>query len=272
MHDLLKDSTALFEHILRINYTSNRFEEIFTNKPSDLKNSTAVLLLLGLRKEMERPCLILNKRSRSVRQAGDLCCPGGSLSHRLDSYIASILPWPGFPLARWPYWSRCHSSYPQEAKQMSLLFATCLRECFEEMRLNPFGVRFLGPLPSQDLYMARRVMYPMIGWISCQKRFFPNWEVERVIYVPLEDLLNPDYYARMRLDIDPKLVSEMTMLSEDYPCFVHIDQNETEILWGATYRVVTIFLELAFNFQPPDLLSLPLVHKKLDKGYFAGLL
>jgi len=36
-------------------------------------------------------CLILNKRSARVRQAGDLCCPGGRVNPRFDFYAARLL-------------------------------------------------------------------------------------------------------------------------------------------------------------------------------------
>ena len=41
-----------------------------------------------------------------------------------------------------------------------LLFAASIRESFEEMGLNPFGVQFLGPLPPQRLVMFHREIFP----------------------------------------------------------------------------------------------------------------
>ena len=82
---------------------------------------------------------------------------------------------------------------------MALLFATSLRESFEEMRLNPMGVKFLGPMPSTSLVMFRRVIYPLVGWLKRQKHFFPNWEVEKMVYIPLEELLRGERYACYRI-------------------------------------------------------------------------
>ena len=118
--------------------------------------------------------------------------------------------------------------------------------------------------------MRRRVMYPMVAWISRQKRFVPNGEVEKVLYIPLRNLLNPVYYARYRLDIAPDYEKEIEQATDDFPCFRHQNQKETELLWGATYRVVMAFLELVFEFKPPDLESLPVVSKILDENYFTG--
>jgi len=50
-------------------------------------------------------------------------------------------------------------------------------------------------MPSEDLLLFRRVLYPMVAWINRQKRFLPNWEVEKIVYVPLRELLNPESYA-----------------------------------------------------------------------------
>ena len=58
----------------------NSRQSIFTMEGVDLAVASAVLFLLGLQpgksNHPEEPCLILNKRSADVRQAGDLCCPG----------------------------------------------------------------------------------------------------------------------------------------------------------------------------------------------------
>ena len=154
---------------------------------------------------------------------------------------------------------------------MALLFATSLREGVEEMRLNPFGIEFLGPLPPDTLVMFQRVIYPLVGWIKRQKRFFPNWEVEKIVHIPLRHFFNRDHYASYRLrfemppeNIDPRLL-------EDFPCFIHQSHNEREVLWGATYRIVMVFLEMVFGFTPPETGSLPVVYGTLDDNYHNGL-
>lgn len=112
----------------------------------DLRRISAVLFLLGQHDD-QTPYLILNKRSHRVRQPGDLCCPGGGVSPSVDALIAKSLYLPKTPLSRWPHqnWWRKHRY--RDYKKLSLLLATALREGVEEMRLNPFGIRFLGPMP-----------------------------------------------------------------------------------------------------------------------------
>lgn len=252
----------------------NRDDRIFQKDATNSSTTSAVLFLLGMHCNENDfsnvPCLILNKRSLKVKQPGDLCCPGGSISSRIDAFLSKILYLPGSPLTRWPYWQQWHKQRRHESENMALLFATCLREGFEEMRLNPFRVKLLGPLPPQKLIMFHRVIYPMVCWINQQQQFIPNWEVERVVYIPLQNLLNPSHYARYRLRIETSREDRKTPDVTDYPCFIQKDQDNTDILWGATFRITMVFLENVFGFKPPDMELLPVVFGSLDKNYLTG--
>jgi hypothetical protein len=284
MNDIFKDVAGLIEQISSVLNAENRDKHVLPKKMDDMSKMSSVMFLLGMhthdRGSSPEVCLILNKRSDKVRQAGDLCCPGGSVSPRMDRLISKTLALPFFPLARWPYWEKLRESRPEEADQMAIFFATSLRESFEEMRLNPFRVKFLGPLPPLNLQMAPRFIYPMVGWVSKQKRFFPNWEVEKIVRIPLKDLLKPSCYGRYKIEIKPELLKmsdnspyherALKILSEDFPCFLHNNGYETEVLWGATFRMATIFLNLVFGFKPPEISSLPVVHGTLDENYIKG--
>jgi hypothetical protein len=244
---------------------------------------SAVLFLLGLKSRKNsfapEPCLILNKRSKKVRQPGDLCCPGGRVSPYIDSFLAKILTLPLFPLANWPHWARWRRQSPNQARLLALLFAASLRESFEEMRLNPLNVKFLGPLPPMNLIMTPRDVYPMVGWLNSQKKFRTNWEVDEIVYIHLEDLLNPKNYRRFQIQITKKdrmaietsdLMQFADSMKEDYPGFLHRDQNQEQVLWGLTYRMVTVFLKLTFDFSPPELSQCPAVSGILEENYFSG--
>ena len=152
------------------------------NANGDLSLNSAVLFLLGTSASGE-PFLILNKRSQRVRQAGDLCCPGGGIAPSIDRLLARWLNLPRMPLSRWPHGSWWRRYRKADFPKLALLLAAALREGFEEMRLNPLGVRFLGPMPAQHLVMFKRAIYPMVGWVNHQQRFFPNWEVEKIVTV-----------------------------------------------------------------------------------------
>ena len=262
------------DRVLHSLYEKNRYDRIFSKDVINSSTTSAVLFLLGMhckvKESSNSPCLILNKRSLKVKQPGDLCCPGGSISSRVDALLSKILYLPGSPLTRWPYWQLWHKQRRHEAQNMALLFATCLREGFEEMRLNPLRVKLLGPLPSQQLFMFDRVIYPMVCWINHQQRFVPNWEVERVVYIPLQNLLNPSNYARYRLQMENSHGDRKNPDVIDHPCYIQKDKDNLDILWGATFRITMVFLKIVFGYTPPNMESLPVVFGSLDKNYLTG--
>lgn len=274
MIQLLNDKSALVNHIAHVLY--ERFERAPITLPDAVDPLTAagVLLLLSDKSCNNngpgQPCLVLNKRSLKVRQPGDICCPGGRVAPLVDAYFARLLSLPWVSLARWKYWRRWKKNKSPVARLLALFWATALRESFEEMRLNPFGVRFLGPLPPQPLVMFQRTIYPSVAWINRQKRFFPNWEVEKVVDIPLIDLLNPANYAQYRLCRIPGGDAESKNTIGQYPCFRYQFRNDTELLWGATYRIVTLFLDYVFGFKPPGLAEIPIIEGSLDQNYLTG--
>jgi hypothetical protein len=265
---LLQRPAELTQQIGDRLHVHNSREPIFTMEGVNLAVASAVLFLLGRQpgktNHPEEPCLILNKRSAEVRQAGDLCCPGGRVSPRLDAGLATLLRWPMLPLARWRFWPGWRKRRPHNARWLRLLLATGLRESVEEMRLNPFGLKFLGPLPPQPLVMFQRVIYPMVIWVTRQRRFYPNWEVEKIVCIPLRDLFNPAQYARYRLRIETPSAAENV---NTFPCFRYEKEDQTEILWGATFRITMAFLNTVFGFSAPDFDSLPEIRGHLSRTY-----
>jgi hypothetical protein len=268
IHTLLQQPSLLRKQIGARLHTHNSRESIFSMEGIDMAAASAVLFLLGRLPGKtnlpEEPCLILNKRSADVRQAGDLCCPGGRVSPRLDAGLATLLRLPLLPLARWPFWPDWRKQRPHNARWLRLMLATGLRESVEEMRLNPFGLKFLGPLPQQHLVMFQRIIYPMVIWVTRQKRFYPNWEVEKIVSIPLRDLFNPAQYARYHLRIEtPSAVENVNT----FPCFRYEKDDQNEILWGATFRITMVFLNYVFGFSPPDMDSLPEIRGRLSRAY-----
>ena len=236
---------------------SNRVDATFAfNTNGNLRHVSAVLFLLGKGPD-GAPWLILNKRSPHVRQPGDLCCPGGGISPTIDRLLARCLRLPATPLSRWTQTKRWQRHRRNDWCKLSLLLAAGLREGVEEMRLNPLGVRFLGPLPAQHLVMFKRAIYPLVGWVTRQQRFKPNWEVSEIIRIPLKSFLASGNYARYRITIAPDTPVSSEIPFKDMPCFVHRHDGNEELLWGATYRIVEQFIRLLFDYEPPTLASLP---------------
>lgn len=272
----LADPERLMPHVRRALWAHAEGRPIFDTAAADLPAASAVLLLLGHCGEASGPaagetCLILNKRSVRVRQPGDLCCPGGSVSPRFDFFAARLLEMPFFPLQRWPFWRRWRRERPLEARWLSLYLATGLREGFEEMRLNPLRIRFLGPLPHHRLVLFRRLIYPLVAWVPHQRRFQINWEVQTIVKIPLRSLLDPTCYICYRLRL-ATVKSEAPPVADtrDHPGFRLQGAHGGELLWGATYRIAMGFLKAVFDFTPPPLEALPVIDGRLDRTYLTG--
>ena len=159
---------------------------------------------------------------------------------------------------------------PEQAGQLARLLATGLREAWEEMRLNPFRVRFLGPLSIQRLILFDRMIHPLAGWISHSRQLSANWEVERIVHIPLRSLLDHRNYGRYRIDIER--YGQTAGHRDEFPCFVHREKQGEELLWGATFRIAMDFLKLVFDFQLPSLDAAPVYAGRLDQAYLNGSL
>ncbi len=208
------------------------------------------------------PVILLNKRSRSVRQPGDLCCPGGRVDNVLDGLLGRLLRLPFSPLPRSAAWRKyTEGTSGGVRKLLSVFWAACLRESWEEMGLLPWKVEFLGVLPLYRLRLFQRRILPMAGWIQGQTRFRCNWEVERILRVPLQELINPLNYVAYKIKNHPIDGENI------FPAYLHEEGQEKEILWGATYWIVESFLRSTLGFQSPEMESRPLVEGSLAQNY-----
>ena len=86
----------------------------------------------------------------------------------------------------------------------------------------------------------------------------------------IRDLLKPANYARYRLCLKHRGDTESLNTMRHYPCFRFQLSGDTELLWGATYRIVTIFLDYIFGFKPPDPSEIPIIEGSLDQNYLTG--
>ncbi len=269
---LLEDASRLTAHIQEVLQERSIRESLFPKGVSRSTEASAVLFLLSGRcpnsNLLHNPCVVLNKRSQRVKQPGDLCFPGGAISRGLDPKLAQFMRLPFFPLSRWSHWPKWQKERPRQARRLSVLLATGIRESFEEMTLNPLGVRFLGPLPPQRLVMFRREIFPFVGWIRSQRRFRINQEVEKIVHIPLRELLKKENYARYRLLFNGPKGSVKSGSYQDFPCFQHRTMMGTDVLWGATYRIIMVFLELIFGFKEPEMDRLNAVNGVIGETYY----
>ena len=273
-HVLLDDPTALVQRVSEALFEAQRQE----GRREGLRDpgwfSSAVLLLLAPGMEGEGSqggaCVVLNKRSQAVRQPGDLCCPGGGISPRLDPALARLLGLPGLSLRKWPHYREWRDAHAQPDRDLPLILAAALRESFEEMRVDPRNLTFLGLLPEQPLRVRRRAIHPAVAWLHRPQPFRLNWEVEKVVSVPLRALLDPSHYARLRVQWESPGLWPPERGPAEFPCFRFNDGETQEILWGATFSIVVRFLGLVFGFEPPSAESLQEVSIRLNGTYLTG--
>ena len=274
MHTILTDKARLIAKIQSATAQYVLPHQVYPEDWQELAGASAVLFLLGFNNcgngAIPEPCLILNKRSDKVRQPGDLCCPGGGIMPTLDPLLGKTLTLPGFPMARWSLWKDFNAERREQAHILRSLFSTCLRESFEEMRLFPLDVMFLGPLPFQELVLFKRMIYPFAGWVGHQKRFFPNWEVDKIVSIPVRKLLDPANYVRYRYSFTLPQTNQVVWQTYDSPCYLHQNHQGREVLWGATCRITLNFLKIVFDFEPPDIATLPAVKSDMHADYLGG--
>lgn len=255
MNVLLQNQHRLTDHI-RIRLQANAFPPE-TDRGDD-SSAAAILFLMGMHpiggQGRREPVLILNQRSERVRQPGDLCFPGGGLSPRLDRLLSGLLGLPGFPLHGWnpKNGHKIHGA-------MARFLATGLREGFEEMRVNPFRIRFLGPMAPEHFTRFNRTVYPMVTWLTGPHAFVPNWEVARIVYIPLRQFFDPGAYTKLPLSqLSRQKESDRLPATTEFPCLIYENGNGREILWGLTFRIVLHFLETVFDFEPPATIHRPM--------------
>jgi hypothetical protein len=104
----------------------------------------------------------------------------------------------------------------------------------------------------------------VVARLSRPQVFKPNWEVEAIVSIPLRHLLDPARYARYRVRFEGNPEAN-ERLKQDFMCFRHGER----VLWGATYRITTRFLEAVFDFSPPTE-NLPIVKGSLSETYLTG--
>jgi 8-oxo-dGTP pyrophosphatase MutT (NUDIX family) len=213
---------------------------------------------------------LLSKRSKNVQQPGDLCAPGGGIHPFLDSLSGRLLRFglltgirgPGFTLAK----RKGKSVYGK----ILFLLGNALRESWEELRLSPFNVEFLGPLPTYRLRHRPWIIFPLVGTVKhCWKPKL-SWEVDKIVSIPLEKFLDPTNYAVYSLEVSENLTTQGIPNPWEFPCLVHQEDGEEEILWGATFEIIRTFFKIVFDFSFPVPDKRKVVRRPLPLNYLSG--
>jgi 8-oxo-dGTP pyrophosphatase MutT (NUDIX family) len=216
--------------------------------------------------------LQLIKRSSVVPQPGDISCPGGMLHPVADRLLRHLISSGLTPILQGKARSLARAKGVKTLDHISLFLTNALREAWEEIRVNPLNVRFLGALPSRELYVFSRIIFPVVGLVRRDWTFQPNREVERVIEIPLKALFDRNRYGTLTVEIESTLPFRHEVEPvRNFPCFLYAPPGgREEVLWGATMSIVMNFLEIVFGFTLPEENSNRVVRKSLRPDYATG--
>jgi 8-oxo-dGTP pyrophosphatase MutT (NUDIX family) len=111
-----------------------------------------------------------------------------------------------------------------------------LREAAEEVAMPTHHVNVVGELDHILTVVSSSYIVPIVGTISHKPELqaSPN-EVDRILHVPLRELVRPDTFAQERWN---------TPYGEMNVFMFHLDD---ETIWGATARVLTQVLRLSLD-------------------------
>ncbi len=232
--------------------------------------ASAVLLPLEFDASSQEYGVILNKRSTYVQQAGDLCFPGGGTDRRLDRILSRLLAWRILPTGRSEPLRRLLRASPRAREVFLFVLSSVLRESWEEMRLPPWKVEYMGALPTIWMQSFPRVIFPVVGKVRPGWKARPNWEVERVLRLPLRAFFDPANYATCRFLVQTPTEEGQGALEWEYPCLVIDDPTGEEILWGATFKILMNFMERVFELPIEQINPSRRVLKELSPYYFTG--
>jgi 8-oxo-dGTP pyrophosphatase MutT (NUDIX family) len=209
----------------------------------------------------------LIKRSSLVPQPGDLSLPGGMLHPVLDRLLRPLLIHGPFPIFRGKARAYALQQQAPSFRFIALFLTNALRETWEEIRLSPARVRFLGPLPTYRLTLFRRTIFPLAGFVENPGPPRPNREVEKIVEIPLSSFYREDLFGCYLIDASDSTGHR----SLQYPCLIHRDSDGAEeVLWGATFHIIISFLGIVMDYRLPEWRNGPVIVRKLRPDYLTG--
>lgn len=238
-------------------------------KEGEKYSASGVLIPLEFDRQLGEWLMVLTKRSDYVQQPGDLCFPGGGMGQRADRFLRFFLN-RGIFLTRGMALKRLRKFSSSERKAISLILATALRESWEEMRLSPRKVEFMGILPVYSLLHFTKSIFPIVGQVRGQWRARPNWEVEKIIRVPVRAFFDSSNYVRYLLKLPDPPGTSGNRHGYDAPAFVVPESADEDILWGATYSIAMDFLNLTLGFSRTGSAGYRVIEKTLPDHYYTG--
>jgi len=245
------------------------------SEAADTRGTAGVLLLLNFKETPAAPnkgdfSFLLIKRSANVAQPGDISCPGGMLHPPVDLFLDRFVRYGFLPNLKGKGWAYAHARDKETYRLITLYLTNALRESWEEIRLNPFNLRFLGPFATYDLILFRRTIFPLVGFIEHPWRFRPNHEVEQIVEIPLRSFYDQASFARFVIGYRDREQSGQIRYGE-FPCLACRDDLDREhVLWGATFYIIINFLKTVAGYELPDWQSQRTIERDLPDNYTRG--
>jgi 8-oxo-dGTP pyrophosphatase MutT (NUDIX family) len=118
---------------------------------------------------------------------------------------------------------------------------TALREAWEEIRLPAEAVEVLGLLDDTETRATNFIITPVVGLVRERVDFAPDGrEIERVLEVPLATLRDPTIFR-----------TELWERNGELHPVQFYQVSAEDVVWGATARILTQFLELLDQPEEP---------------------
>jgi 8-oxo-dGTP pyrophosphatase MutT (NUDIX family) len=248
------------------------FRRINVGRKTDLRRRAAGVLLPLLFRESSPGgkgefVFQLIKRSSRVPQPGDLSLPGGMLHPVLDRLLRPLLILMPSAILRGKARAYALQQKACSFRIITLFLTNALRESWEEIRLSPARVRFLGPLPTYSLTLFRRTIFPLAGFVENPDLPRPNREVEKIVEIPLSAFFRKDFFGCYQIDV-PGPTGRSSL---EYPCLIHWDSDgREEVLWGATFHIIVGFLGIIMDYRLPEWRKGRIIRKNLQSDYLTG--
>lgn len=254
---------------------SEKMAVVQNSRTSKERILAAGVLLLMFEKECPAPhedqrakfSFLLIKRSSKVAQPGDLSCPGGMLNPFIDPMLRLLITCRMLPIFRGKARKYAQNRDLETFRFLTLFLANALRETWEEINLCPLKIDFLGSLPTYSLHLFRRMIFPLVGFVSQKSTFHPNNEVERIVDIPLGIFFHEENYATYQIDLSDSSTTDGRYPME-FPCLIYRDDlGNEDILWGATYYIIMNFLHIVFGYTVPKMHPQKVIKKILSSEY-----
>jgi 8-oxo-dGTP pyrophosphatase MutT (NUDIX family) len=121
------------------------------------------------------------------------------------------------------------------------LMDTALRECYEEIGVDPEKIKIIGKLSQLYIPPSNYLVEPFVGYTDFKPDFCADpAEVSEILFIDLDELLNESSFQHKEINI--------RNFRTKVPCYFI---NE-RIIWGATSMILSELLEVIKPNKPEN--------------------